>query len=144
MLAALGGDAVRAEAVPDALHNLPHRLGIGHERGWTIAGFGELFLAPLIERYPDLVTIRSKPAHRAPSVPDDAIHIAERRARAVSVRPYPHRRDATLEEHLAQTLFTRSENGLQPTDIAGRFVPHAEARLGRPGGELLAPWFHRS
>jgi hypothetical protein len=53
-LAALDGDAVRAEAIADALHNVPHLLKEGDERGWTVLGFRELFLAPLVERYPDL------------------------------------------------------------------------------------------
>lgn len=37
-LAALDGDTARAEAIADALHNLPHLLSVGHERGWDIAG----------------------------------------------------------------------------------------------------------
>lgn len=54
-LAALDGDTARAEAIADALHNLPHLLSVvGQERGWNIAGFREMFLDPLIERYPDL------------------------------------------------------------------------------------------
>ncbi len=53
-LAALDGDTARAEAIADALHNLPHLLSVGHERGWDIAGFREMFLDPLVERYPDL------------------------------------------------------------------------------------------
>ncbi len=53
-LASLDGNAQRAEAIADALHNLPHLLSVGHERGWDVPTFNELFLAPLIERYPDL------------------------------------------------------------------------------------------
>jgi hypothetical protein len=53
-LAALDAHAARAEAIADALHNVPHLLKQGDKWGWTVAGFGELFLAPLVERYPDL------------------------------------------------------------------------------------------
>ena len=53
-LAAMSGDATRAEAIADALHNVPRLLKEGHEWGWTIEGFRTMFLAPLVERYPDL------------------------------------------------------------------------------------------
>jgi hypothetical protein len=33
---------------------VPRLLREGQNRGWTVAGFRELFLAPLVERYPDL------------------------------------------------------------------------------------------
>lgn len=56
-LAALDGDTARVEAISDALHNLPHLLSVGHERGWTLAGFREMFLDPLLERYPDLASL---------------------------------------------------------------------------------------
>jgi hypothetical protein len=49
-----GGNAERAEAISDALHNLPHLVSVGHERGWTLSTFRVLFLDPLVERYPDL------------------------------------------------------------------------------------------
>ncbi|WP_146649309.1 hypothetical protein [Labilithrix luteola] len=48
------GDSARAEAIADALHNLPHLLRTGPQRGWDVATFRNLFLEPLIERYPDL------------------------------------------------------------------------------------------
>ena len=44
----------RAEAIADALHNLPHLLVDGDRRGWTIAEFRQLFLADLSHQYPDL------------------------------------------------------------------------------------------
>lgn len=53
-LLAAAGDVQRLEAVADALHNVPRLLREGQNRGWTVAGFRELFLAPLVERYPDL------------------------------------------------------------------------------------------
>lgn len=56
-IAAQDGDAARAEAIADALHNLPHLLMDGGSRWgqpWTVAGFRELFLEELIRRYPDL------------------------------------------------------------------------------------------
>lgn len=56
-VSALDGDAARVEAISDALHNLPHLLSVGHERGWTLAGFREMFLDPLLERYPDLAAL---------------------------------------------------------------------------------------
>ena len=42
-IASVEGDTARAEAIADALHNLPHLLGVGHERGWDLATFVELF-----------------------------------------------------------------------------------------------------
>ena len=51
-LAAIG-DAPRAAAIADALHNLPHLLSVGHEREWSIATFRALFLDPLAETYPE-------------------------------------------------------------------------------------------
>jgi hypothetical protein len=54
-MASLGNDSVRAEAIADALHNLPHLLSDGDRRGWTIAKFREFFLADLVHRFPDLV-----------------------------------------------------------------------------------------
>lgn len=53
-LASAGGNAQRAEAIADALHNLPRLLSVGHKYDWDLATFKELFLAPLIEQYPDL------------------------------------------------------------------------------------------
>jgi hypothetical protein len=47
------GDSKRAEAVADALHNVPRLLREGHKYGWTVGGFRDLFLAGLIERYPE-------------------------------------------------------------------------------------------
>jgi hypothetical protein len=52
-LLAGAGDSVRAEAVADALHNVPRLLREGHKWGWTVAGFRDVFLAGLIERYPE-------------------------------------------------------------------------------------------
>jgi len=56
-IASVEGDTERAEAIADALHNLPHLLAVGHERGWDLATFVELFLTPLTQRYPDLAGI---------------------------------------------------------------------------------------
>ncbi len=55
--AAEGGDSARASAIADALHNLPHLLS-KRGNGWTLAEFRELFLAPLVESYPDLVGLK--------------------------------------------------------------------------------------
>jgi len=52
---ATAGDVARAAAVADALHNLPHLIIRSDKSDWSIRRFRELFLAPLIERYPDLV-----------------------------------------------------------------------------------------
>jgi hypothetical protein len=57
-LAAAKGDAVRAEAIADGVHNVPQLLREGHKWGWTVAYLHDLFLAPLIERYPDLAGLR--------------------------------------------------------------------------------------
>jgi hypothetical protein len=53
-IASQDGDNERAEAIADALHNLPHLLLEGDRRGWTVAAFRALFLAELIERHPEL------------------------------------------------------------------------------------------
>lgn len=53
-LAAMSRDAERAEAIADALHNVPRLLKEGDQWGWTNTAFREMFLAPLVERYPDL------------------------------------------------------------------------------------------
>ena len=57
-LAACGGDAERAEAIADALHNVPRLLKEGDRWGWTVAGLHEMFLAPLVERYSDLAELQ--------------------------------------------------------------------------------------
>lgn len=44
------GDLQRAEAIADALHNLPVQLITGER----LDEFTALYLQPLIERYPDL------------------------------------------------------------------------------------------
>ncbi len=56
-VAAFARDAERVVAVADALHNLPHLLTVGHEQDWSLAAFDELFLQPLIARYPDLAIV---------------------------------------------------------------------------------------
>jgi hypothetical protein len=52
------GDTQRAEAVADALHNVPRLLLEGHKWGWTVAGFRDVFVAGLIERYPEFEGLR--------------------------------------------------------------------------------------
>lgn len=64
-LAGMDGNAQRAEAIADALHNLPHLLSVGHKYGWDVATFKELFLKPLAERYPDLAGL-SQPLDELP------------------------------------------------------------------------------
>jgi hypothetical protein len=56
-LAAFGGDAPRAEAIADALHNLPRLLSEGHRWGSTTIEFRRLFLDALVERYPELALL---------------------------------------------------------------------------------------
>jgi hypothetical protein len=48
------GDGERAEAIADALHNIPRLLSEGQAWGWTIGELRTLFLTPLGTRYPDL------------------------------------------------------------------------------------------
>lgn len=48
------GEATRAEAIADALHNLPQLVAEGDRFGWTIREFRRLFLTDLVARYPDL------------------------------------------------------------------------------------------
>jgi hypothetical protein len=52
-LLAASGDAERAEAIADALHNVPRLLREGQKWGWTIEYFRELFLVPLVQRFPE-------------------------------------------------------------------------------------------
>ncbi len=63
-LVAAAGDSGRAEAIADALHNLPTLLREGHRWGWTVTSFRDLFLAGLIERYPEFEGLR-QPLERA-------------------------------------------------------------------------------
>jgi hypothetical protein len=57
-LAAATGDAALAEAIADAVHNVPRLLREGYKWGWSVAYFQEVFLCPLIERYPDLAGLK--------------------------------------------------------------------------------------
>jgi hypothetical protein len=63
-LVAGAGDSQRAEAIADALHNVPTLLREGHKWGWTLTGFRDVFLAGLIERYPEFEGLR-QPLERA-------------------------------------------------------------------------------
>lgn len=45
-----GGDTQRAEAIADAVHNLPLHLGNAEQ----LRQFRDFYLQPLVERYPDL------------------------------------------------------------------------------------------
>lgn len=47
------GDAARAEAILDAVHNLPRFL-TGQEHSGFESEFYALYLEPLVHRYPDL------------------------------------------------------------------------------------------
>lgn len=47
------GDPIRAEAILDAVHNLPRFL-IGEERAEFEADFVKFYMLPLLGRYPDL------------------------------------------------------------------------------------------
>jgi hypothetical protein len=51
-----GGEIARAEAILDMIHNLPRFL-LGDERKTFEGEFDELYLAPLLERYPDLSSL---------------------------------------------------------------------------------------
>ena len=53
-LAGYAGDVARAEAIADALHNVPRLIIEGDRWGWSIAELRTLFLDGLIERYPTL------------------------------------------------------------------------------------------
>lgn len=57
-LAAMSGQTKRAEAIADALHNVPRLLSEGQRHGWSVAAFRELFLAPLLAEHPDLVALQ--------------------------------------------------------------------------------------
>lgn len=48
------GDPKRAEAIADALHNLPQLVLEGERFNWSLREFRGLFLADLVGRYPDL------------------------------------------------------------------------------------------
>jgi hypothetical protein len=63
-LVAGAGDSQRAEAIADALHNLPTLLREGHRWGWTVTGFRDVFFAGLIERYLEFEGLR-QPLERA-------------------------------------------------------------------------------
>jgi hypothetical protein len=59
------GDAARAAAVADALHNLPHLLSNGDEHGWTVERFETLFVDGLEVDYPDIARELRSTLHRA-------------------------------------------------------------------------------
>jgi len=57
-LACWDNNVEKATAIVDAFHNLP-RLLLGPKPGWptadwSVKGHNEMFLKPLLERYPDL------------------------------------------------------------------------------------------
>jgi hypothetical protein len=52
-------DVDKAEALADAFHNVP-RLLMEKRESWTIEGFEQLFLAGLVERYPDFAGLRDE------------------------------------------------------------------------------------
>jgi len=56
-LAGYAGDAARAEAIADALHNVPRLISEGDRWGWSIANLRALFLDGLTARYPTLSSI---------------------------------------------------------------------------------------
>lgn len=57
------GDAEKAAAIADALHNAPHLVSSGSqsEADWTIDGFRRLFLDELIAKYPDPSRLHAAP-----------------------------------------------------------------------------------
>ncbi len=59
-LAGYASDIARAEAIADALHNVPRLISAEGDRwGWSIAeSYERFFLDPLLERYPTLFTIK--------------------------------------------------------------------------------------
>ena len=57
-LLAARGDTERAEAVADALHDVPRLLREGQKWGWTVDYFRNVFLAALEARYPEFSGIR--------------------------------------------------------------------------------------
>jgi hypothetical protein len=50
-------DLAKAEAIADAFHNLP-RLLLESRPAWTLDGFDQLFLAGLVEQYPEFEGLR--------------------------------------------------------------------------------------
>jgi hypothetical protein len=52
-------DVDKAEALADAFHDLP-RLLMGPSESWTIEGFEHLFLAGLVQRYPEFAGLRDE------------------------------------------------------------------------------------
>jgi hypothetical protein len=56
-LAGYAGDLTRAEAIADALHNVPRLILEGDRWGWSIAELRTLFLDDLTQRYPELAVI---------------------------------------------------------------------------------------
>ena len=63
-LAAMHGDAAKAEAISDALHNVPPLLLEGHEWGWSVDVFRSIFLEVLADRYPGEFAELSEPLDR--------------------------------------------------------------------------------
>lgn len=63
-LAAMHGDAAKAEAISDAIHNVPPLLREGHEWGWSVDVFRSIFLEVLADRYPRAFAELSEPLDR--------------------------------------------------------------------------------
>jgi hypothetical protein len=59
-------DVDKAEALADALHNLP-RLLIGTPEKWTIASFERLFLDSLVAKHPEFAGLREELRARLPN-----------------------------------------------------------------------------
>ncbi len=64
-LAALHGDAEKAEAISDAIHNVPPLLREGHQWGWSIEAFRAMYLEALAERYPIAFAALNEPLERS-------------------------------------------------------------------------------
>ena len=62
-LACMSRDVERAETIADAVHNLPLLL-VGGGHAPELARFDELYVRPLVTRYPDLDELR----HQLPGV----------------------------------------------------------------------------
>lgn len=60
------GDVRRAEAIADALHNLPLAL----ERPGELAQYPEIYLAPLVQLYPDLAELLSEAEGQSDELPN--------------------------------------------------------------------------
>lgn len=58
--AARGRDCEKAEAIAEAIHNIPAMLEVSDRYSYSVKELSEYFIEPLIAQYPDLSDLRPR------------------------------------------------------------------------------------